>query len=130
MNIVNPPGLPKASGFNHGLVYPPGRILFVAGQTAAGSDGRITTDDFVEQFEQALLAILSVVTAAGGRAESIGTMTIFVRSVEEYKHYLTPLGSAYRRRMGRHFPAMALLEVSNMVNPKAKVEIQATAVLE
>jgi hypothetical protein len=58
--IINPPGLPKPSGFNHGLAYPAGRPLFIAGQTAAGSDGKISTDDFVEQFDLALGAVLAV----------------------------------------------------------------------
>lgn len=127
---INPPGLPKPSGFSHGMLFPGGRILFVAGQTAAGADGKITTDDFVEQFEAALGAVRDVVAGQKGKAENIGSMTIFVTSIEEYQRCLKPLGNAYRRRMGRHYPAMAMVEVSRLVHPRAKVEIQAMAVLE
>lgn len=128
--IVNPSGLRKPSGYSHGLRAPAGgRLLFIAGQTAA-SLGEIETDDFVEQFDRALAAVLEVVRAAGGGPGNLMSFTIFVTSVKEYRESIKPLGARYRKRMGRHYPCMALLEIQAMVNPRARVEIQATAVLD
>ena len=121
--IVNPESLGVPRGWNHGMLAPAGgRLLFVAGQTGKGAD-------FAEQFGAALDNILAVVRKAGGDARDIGRFTIYVRSRKEYLDSLKPLGAAYRERMGRHFPAMSLVEVSDLVDAKARVEIEATAVL-
>ena len=124
-----PPSLKKPSGYTHGWLVQGGRTLYIAGQTAS-SLGEITTDDFVLQFDRALAAVIAVVEEAGGKPEDLVNFTIFVRSVEEYHSSLQPLGDRYRKRMGRHYPGMALVEVSRMVHPRAKVEIQAIAVLD
>ena len=126
---LHPAALKKPSGYTHGFLVRGGRTLFIAGQTAA-SLGEIPNDDFIDQFDRALAAVLEVVTEAGGKPSDLMTFTIFVRSVDEYLRSLEPLGERYRRRMGRHYPCMALLEISRFVNPKAKVEIQAVAVLD
>lgn len=129
-DVFNPEELGAPSGWNNGmLAQPGGRVLFVAGQTARAPDGTIVSSDFVEQFATALGHVVSVVEAAGGSPADIGRMTVFVTSLEEYRASLKPLGSAYREHMGRHFPAMALLEVSGLVDEGARVEIEATAVL-
>jgi enamine deaminase RidA (YjgF/YER057c/UK114 family) len=125
---LHPASLKKPSGYTHGFLVEGGRTLYIAGQTAA-SLGPITTDDFVEQFDRALAAVLEVVKEAGGKPDDLMTFTIFVSSVDEYIASLKPLGERYRKRMGRHYPCMALLEISRFVNPRAKVEIVATAVL-
>jgi len=126
---LHPASLQKPSGYTHGFAVSGGRTLYIAGQTAA-SLGEIPNDDFVDQFDRALAAVLEVVKEAGGKPADLMTFTIFVSSVDEYIRSLQPLGERYRKRMGRHYPCMALLEISRFVNPRAKVEIQAIAVLD
>lgn len=129
--IVNPDVLGTPRGWNNGLLAPSGgRVLFVAGQTARDGTGRLAATDFVGQFAAALDHILLVVRAAGGDAQDIGRLTIFVTDIAAYRASLKPLGAAYRQRMGRHYPAMALVEVKSLVDPGALIEIEATAVLE
>lgn len=128
--IFNPPGLPDPKGWNNGLLAPAGgRVLFVAGQNARGASGRIESDDFVEQFSLALDHVLAVVREAGGEPRHIGRMTVYVTDLATYMASRAELGAAYRDRMGRHYPAMALVEVSGLVDDGAVVEIEATAVL-
>ncbi len=128
--IINPESLGAPKGWNNGLLAPAGgRILFVAGQTARDAGGRIVPGDFVAQFERALLNVLEVVRASGGGPENIGRMTVFVTDRATYLASLEELGRAWRRHMGRHYPAMALLEVSALVDDGAVVEIEATAVV-
>lgn len=127
---INPEALGAPRGYNHGMLAPAGgRLLFVAGQTALGSDGRVIDGGFVAQFERALERVVAVVEAAGGTPESIGRMTIYVTSRADYLANLKPVGEAYRRVMGRHYPAMALVEVAALVDEGAVVEIEAMAVL-
>ncbi len=126
---LHPSALKKPSGYTHGYLVAGGRTLYIAGQTAA-SLGEIPSDDFVEQFDRALAAVLEVVKEAGGKPADLMSFTIFVSSVDEYLRSLKPLGARYRKRMGRHYPCMALLEISRFVNPRAKVEIQGVAVLD
>jgi enamine deaminase RidA (YjgF/YER057c/UK114 family) len=126
---LHPASLKKPSGYTHGFLVEGGRTLHIAGQTAA-SLGPIMNDDFADQFDRALVAILEVVREAGGKPQDLMTFTIFVTSVDEYIASLKPLGERYRKRMGRHYPCMALLEIKRLVNPRAKVEIVATAVLD
>lgn len=128
--IVNPEGLGEPRGWNHGLAAgAAGRLLFVAGQTARGADGLIASSDFVAQFERALENVLLVVREAGGEPEEIGRMTVYVTDLEAYRDGLASLGAVWRRHMGRHYPAMALVEVTGLVDAEARVEIEATAVL-
>lgn len=127
---INPDELGVPSGWTNGMVGPSGgRILFVAGQDAANADGEVVVEDFVDQFDLALRKVLAVVRAAGGDAESVGRMTIFVTDMERYLSARSELGAVWRAQMDKHFPAMALMEVARLVDPGAKVEIEATAVL-
>lgn len=127
---IDPDELGPARGWTNGMVSPAGgRVLFVAGQDAANAEGDILTDDFVEQFEIALRKTLAVVRAAGGDAESIGRMTVFVTDIEAYRSSTAEIGAVWRSQMDRHYPAMALMEVAGLVDPRGKVEIEATAVL-
>ena len=129
-DIFNPTVLGEPKGWNNGLLAPSnGRVLFVAGQTARGPSGHIESEDFVEQFALALEHVLTVVREAGGEPVHVGRMTIFVTNLKSYKASLAGLGQAYQLRMGRHYPAMALVEVSGLVDDKAVVEIEATAVI-
>ena len=128
--IINPEELGAPKGWNNGMLAPTGgRVLFVAGQTARDVEGRIVDGGFVAQFERALENVLAVVRAAGGGPEHIGRMTVYVTDLAAYREALRPLGEAWRRRMGRHYPAMALVEVSALVDEGAMVEIEATAVV-
>jgi enamine deaminase RidA (YjgF/YER057c/UK114 family) len=127
--IINPDALGRPSGWNHGLLAPAGgRVLFVAGQTAAAG-GRVARADFVVQFRTALERVLAVLRQAGGDAEHIGRFTIYVTDLDAYRATRKQLGEAYRDLMGRHYPAMALVEVKRLLDPGALVEIEATAVL-
>ncbi len=130
LEIVNPASLGVPRGWNHGMLAPAGgRVLFVAGQTAASPDGRIEVTGFVEQWERALAKVVAVVEAAGGRPEHIGRLTIYVTDLDAYRSSRKAIGEAYRALMGRHFPAMALVEVAGLVDAGALLEIEATAIL-
>ena len=127
--LVNPEELGEPRGWTHGMLAPAGgRLLFVAGQDAA-EHGEVITDDFVEQFRVALDKAVTVVREAGGGPESIGRMTLYVTALDEYRELRKEIGTVYRSFTGRHFPAMALVEVSRLVDPRAKVEIEVTAVI-
>ena len=127
--IVNPAALGRPSGWNNGLLATAGgRVLFVAGQTAA-TEGTVTATDFVSQFRIALDKVLAVVRAAGGGPEHVGRLTIYVTDLDAYRASRKPLGEAYRSLMGRHYPAMALVEVKRLLDPGVLVEIEATAVV-
>jgi enamine deaminase RidA (YjgF/YER057c/UK114 family) len=124
--VVNPPELGAPRGFVHGLIAPAaGRTLFVAGQIGTDAEG----SDFISQFDRALGRVMIVVTAAGGQAERIARMTVYVTSMERYRNSRAALRDVWQRHMGSHYPAMALVEVTALVDPKAGVEIEATAVL-
>lgn len=128
--IVNPESLGVPSGWNHALVAPAGgRVLFVAGQTAVGPNGRIEATTFVDQWQQALANVLTVVGASGGTPEHIGRLTIYVTDLDAYLESRKEIGVVYRKLMGRHYPTMALVEVKRLVDTGALIEIEATAVL-
>ncbi len=128
--IVNPPALGHPRGYANGVLAPAGsRLLFVAGQVGWDGEQRIVGPGFVEQFEQALANVLTVVAEAGGAPEHVVRLTIFVTSRAEYLEHLSALGAAWRKTMGRHYPAMALVEIAGLVEEGAKVEIEATAAL-
>jgi len=128
--IINPEELGAPRGWNNGmLAQAGGRTLFIAGQTARDGSGQVPAADFVSQFDRALGNVLAVLRQAGGEPGDIGRFTIYVTDMAQYRASLKPLGEVYRRRMGTHFPAMALVEVKALVDPQAVVEIEATAVL-
>ncbi len=128
--IVNPPDLGAPRGWNNGmLAQSEGRTFFIAGQTARDNSGRVQPADFVTQFDRALGNILAVLRQAGGEPGDIGRFTMYVTDMTQYRSSLKPLGEVYRRRMGTHYPAMALVEGKSLVDPQAVVEIEATAVL-
>jgi enamine deaminase RidA (YjgF/YER057c/UK114 family) len=128
--IVNPHALGEPRGWNNGLLGPSGgRVLLVAGQTDRDPAGSIRGSGFVAQFRGALSNVLAVVSEAGGEPRDIGRLTVYVTDLAEYRASLGPLGEAYRELMGRHYPAMAVVEVTGLVDAGAVVEIEATAVL-
>jgi len=128
--LINPEELGAPKGWTNGMLAPAGaRILFVAGQDAAEPEGVVTEEDFVEQFGIALGKAVTVVREAGGGPEDIGRLTVFVADVAEYRARRGELKEVYRAHMGRHYPAMALVQVAALVDPLAKVEIEATAMI-
>ena len=133
LEIVNPESLGAPKGWSHGILAPSGgRILFVAGQ--AGWDGGSAASGkpapgFVEQFAHALDKVLAVVRAAGGGPEDVARMAVYVTDLDAYLAGRALLGEIWRTRFARHYPAMALLEVSRLVDQGALVEIEATAVI-
>jgi len=130
LTIVNPPELGTPRGFAHGLLAPAGgRLLFVAGQTAAGADRGIATGGFAEQFEIALERVLAVVRAAGGHPTHVTRMTVYVTRMEDYRDSRPRLRDVWGRHMGAHYPAMAVVQVTSLVDEGADVEIEADAVL-
>ncbi|MBV9346961.1 MAG: RidA family protein [Pseudolabrys sp.] len=126
--FIQPEGWAPAKGYANGIVAT-GRQLFIAGQIGWNGAGQFETDDFVAQVEQALNNIAAVVRAAGGRPEHLVRLNWYVTNKSEYVARQRELGEAYRRVLGRHFPAMTLLVVAGLLEPRAKVEIEATAVL-
>lgn len=129
MTIINPEALGQPRGYSNGMLFEGGSLLFIAGQVGWDRDSRIVSDDFAEQFAQALENVLAVVRQAGGGPENIGRLLIFVTDKDEYASRLRDIGSAYRQLMGKHFPAMTLVEVSSLLEHLAKVEIEALAVI-
>lgn len=129
VDIINPDGLAPPKGFSHGLAYPAGRLLFVAGQIGWDANERLVEGGFEAQFGQALDNVLAVVQEAGGEPSHIGRFTIYVTDKHAYLSAAKEIGRAYRERMGRHYPAMALVEVADLLETGAMVEIEATAVL-
>jgi enamine deaminase RidA (YjgF/YER057c/UK114 family) len=125
---INPAGWDRPVGFSHGMLAA-GRVLAVAGQIGAGPDGRLAAGDLVGQFDRALGNVAEVVGAAGGRMVDVVSMTIYVLDRAAYVAARPALGEVWRRRAGRHYPAMSLVEVRGLVTEGALVELQALAVL-
>ncbi len=128
--LINPGSLGRPRGYSHGVLGEPGgRLLFIAGQVGWEEQQRIVSADFVEQFDRALANVLAVVTEAGSKPEQIARLVIYVTDKNEYRARTKEVGERYRARMGKHFPAMTLVEVKSLLEDGAKVEIEGTAVL-
>jgi enamine deaminase RidA (YjgF/YER057c/UK114 family) len=123
-----PPGWKTPKGYANGVAAS-GTLIFVAGQIGWTAQERFETDDFAGQTRQALRNILAVLKEAGAGPEHVTRLTWYVTDKHEYLGALAAVGAAYREVMGRHFPAMTLVEVRALVEDRAKVEIEATAVL-
>lgn len=133
LRVINPEELGVPKGFSHGILAPAsGRILFVAGQNASRDESGVAPAiraDFARQFAVAIDRILAVVREAGGGPQDIGRMTIYTTDMPSYLSSRADLGAVYRKAMGSHYPAMALVEVNELVDKGAIVEIEATAVI-
>jgi len=128
--LINPVSLGSPRGFSNGVLTDAGgRLLFVAGQIAWDETQMIVSENFVEQFDRALANVIAVVNEAGGRPEQIARIVIYVTNRLEYLENQGAVGERYRAHMGKHFPAMVLVEVKSLLDDKAKVEIEAVAVL-
>ena len=125
---LHPSSWKAAKGYANGILSDGGR-LYVGGQIGWTSDQVFKSHDFVGQMEQALKNVSAVVTAAGGRVEDIVRLTWYVTDKRDYLARQREVGEAYRRVMGRHFPAMTLVQVAALVEDRARVEIESTAVV-
>ncbi len=127
--FINPDSLGAPSGYSNGVIAEGGRFLFVSGQIAWDDKQQIVSDDLVEQFDRALANVLTVVTDAGGRADQIARLIIYVTDKNEYRARMKEIGERYRAHMGKHFPAMVLVEIKSLLDDRAKIEIEGIAVL-
>ncbi len=125
---IHPEGWAPALGYANGIAAS-GRTLYLGGQIGWNAQQEFESDDLVDQFRLTLENIVAVVETAGGAPEHLVSMTWFMTDLEDYASRLKEVGRAYRDVIGKHFPAMAVVEVTRLVEPRAKVEIQAIAVL-
>ena len=126
--FLQPKGWKPAKGYSNGIAAE-GQLVFVAGQIGWTEDAQLVGDDFVAQVERALMNIAAVLAEAGGEPRHLVRMTWFVTDKGEYVARQREIGEAYRRAIGRHFPAMTLVVVKDLLEQGAKVEIEATAVI-
>lgn len=126
---VNPAGLARPSGFSHAVVATGGRVVFLAGQTAAGPDGPIEGETVAEQFERALGNLLHALREAGGAPEHLASLTIYAVDLADYRAHAREIGAVWRRLAGLQYPAMAAVGVSRLWDADALVEVQGFAVL-
>jgi len=128
IQVLQPPSWAKPKGFANGIAAS-GTLVFVAGQVGWTGEGKWEAKDFAGQFRQALKNCIDVVAQAGGTPQHIVRLTWYITNKQEYLSSLKEVGVAYRALMGRHFPVMAVVEVSGLMEDEAKLEIEATAVV-
>jgi enamine deaminase RidA (YjgF/YER057c/UK114 family) len=126
---VNPPGLPKPSGFSHAVVSSGGRLVFLAGQTALDGAGSLVGRNIVDQFEQALGNVLTALRAAGGGPEHLTSLTIYATDLRDYRRHGKEIGAIWRKLAGPRYPAMAAIGVHRLWDEAALVEVQGFAVI-
>jgi enamine deaminase RidA (YjgF/YER057c/UK114 family) len=126
--ILQPEGWAKPIGYANG-VSAKGRTVFVGGQVGWNADCQFESDDFVDQVRQTLSNIVAILAEGGAEPQHITTMTWYFIDKAEYLGNLKGIGQAYRDVIGRHFPAMAAVQVVGLVEDRARIEIQATAVV-
>ncbi|MDA1057373.1 MAG: RidA family protein [Proteobacteria bacterium] len=128
MEIVQPDGWARPQGYSNGIAAE-GRFLFVAGQIGWDEQRNLVGPDFIDQLRQALINIRAVLEAAAVGPEGLVRLTWYVTDIADYRARVAEVGTVYRDVLGKVFPAMAVVAVSELVEPGAKVEIEATAVL-
>ncbi len=126
--FLQPPGWPRAKGYSNGVAAS-GRTVYVGGMVGWNEKEQFETDDFAGQFRQVLLNIVAVLNEADAEPKHIVRMTWYIGDKREYLSALKGIGEAYREIIGRHYPAMAAIEVSGFIEDGAKLEIEATAVI-
>ena len=129
MKVLQPPGWARPKGFSNGIAVQGGTTVYIAGQVGWTGDCRWEARDFAGQFRQALSNILAVLGEAGGRPEHLVRLTWYVLDKQEYLGAVREVGAAYRDLIGKHYPAMAVLQVGALVEDAARLEIEATAVI-
>src|SRR5918911_41946 len=127
-SFINPESLGAPRGYSNGVLSEGGTLLFIAGQIAWDEQQRIVSPDFVEQFDRALANVIAVAREAGGTPRQIARLTIYVTDKSEYRRRTREVDERWRARMGRHYPAMALVEVKGLLEDEAKVEIEGIAI--
>jgi enamine deaminase RidA (YjgF/YER057c/UK114 family) len=120
--VVNPPELPPPSGYAHAIVAAPGRTVYLGGQTGRG-------DTVAEQFAAAAASLLTALRAAGGVPDDLVSLVVYSTDIDEYRAAMEQLGEVWRRHFGRRYPAMALVGVSALADPDARVELMGVAVV-
>lgn len=126
---VDPPGLSPPAGFSHAVVASGSRVVFLAGQTALDGDGKVTGATLPEQFEKALTNLLAALAATGGTPADLARVTVYATDVAAYRAHAPELGRLWRKLAGRHYPAMAVVEVVRLWDEEALVELDGFAVL-
>ena len=129
MTVLQPPSWAKPKGFANGIAVKGGTTVYIAGQVGYTGQGEWQETTFAGQFRQALANILEVLAQAGGKPEHIVRLTWYVLDKAGYLGAVREVGAAYRELMGKHYPVMAVVQVSGLVEDKARLEIEATAVL-
>jgi enamine deaminase RidA (YjgF/YER057c/UK114 family) len=128
MQVLQPPGWARAKGFSNGVAAS-GKLVFIAGQVGWTGQGEWKEKSFAGQFRQTIQNILDVLAQARGKPEHIVRLTWYVLDRDEYLASLKEVGAAYRELMGKHYPTMAVVQVSGLVERNARLEIEATAVV-
>jgi len=126
--VLQPPGWARPRGYANGIAAE-GRQVYVSGQIGWDAEQRFVGDDFGAQVRQALANVVAVLACAGAGPQHIVRMTWYVTSRDEYNAALAEIGASYRELIGRHYPAMSVVVVAGLLEPRAKVEIEATAVI-
>jgi len=129
MQILQPPGWARPKGFSNGIAVRGGTTVYIAGQIGWTADERFEQKTFAGQFRQAIANIVAVLAQAGGRPEHLVRLTWYVLDKQEYLASLREVGAAYREIIGRHYPTMAVVQVTGLVEAEARLEIEATAVI-
>jgi len=129
MEVLLPPGWAPAIGYANGIAAAPGRIVFIAGQVGWDAGQKFHSTEVAPQFEQALANVLAVLAEAGGRPEHICRITAFCCDKPAYLAARAQLGAMWKRLMGRHYPCMSMIFVSDLLDSPGKIELEATAVI-
>ena len=129
MTVLLPVGWPRPKGYSNGITVDAGRLVFVAGMVGWDENGDFHSDDLVEQFRKTLENTKAVMAEGGAEPEHIVRMTWYITNKEEYLSNLKAIGTIYREVMGKNYPAMACVEVSSLMEDRAKIEIETTCVV-
>jgi len=129
MRILQPPGWAKPKGYANGIAVKGGTTVYIAGQVAFNAAGVIEAQGFAAQFRRTLQNTVAVLAEAGGKPEHIVRMTWYIVDAQEYLGALNEVGAAWRELIGRHYPAMAVVQVGALVEEGARLEIESTAVV-
>jgi enamine deaminase RidA (YjgF/YER057c/UK114 family) len=127
--IVTAPGLAPPAGYAHAVVAAPGRTVHLGGQTAQAADGSIQGVTVVEQFDLAARNLIAALRAAGGEPDDLVSVQVFVTNLVAYRLSMRALGAVWRQHFGRRYPAMAVIGVTELFDPRALVELVGVAVL-
>lgn len=129
MKILHPKGWARSVGYSNGIAADAGRMVFIAGQVGWDEQQKFRSEEIAPQFEQALKNVLAVLAEAGGRPEHLCRITAFCCDKQRYLAGRQQLGGIWKRYMGRHYPAMSMIFVSELLDNPGKIELEATAVV-